>query len=83
MVEIKKRDGRKEIFIPEKIVVAVLKTGAKPDDARKIAKEVEAMVKDGTSTEEIKGKVLGMLRAKNPELEKNWLMYDRAVKKRS
>jgi len=81
MVEIKKRDGRKEIFIPEKVVVSAVKCGAKPEEARRIAKEIEAIVKDGTTTEEIRSKVLGMLRQKNPELEKNWLTYDRAVKK--
>jgi transcriptional repressor NrdR len=34
------------------------------------------------STQDIKVKVLSILRQKNPEWEKNWLMYDRAVKKR-
>jgi transcriptional repressor NrdR len=82
MVEIKKRNGKTEQFIPEKIVVSAIKSGARPEDARKIAKDIEASVKSGTTTEEIRGKVLGMLRAKNPALEQNWLVYDQAIKKR-
>jgi transcriptional repressor NrdR len=82
MVEIKKRNGKTEQFIPEKIVVSAIKSGARPEDARKIAKDIEASVKAGTTTEEIRGKVLGMLRAKNPALEQNWLVYDQAIKKR-
>jgi hypothetical protein len=35
------------------------------------------------STQEIKAKVLSMRRQKNPEWEKNWLTYDRAVKKKA
>ncbi|MEM4034218.1 MAG: ATPase, partial [Sulfolobales archaeon] len=34
MVKVVKRDGREEEFIPEKIVVSVLKTGAPVDIAR-------------------------------------------------
>jgi transcriptional repressor NrdR len=37
-----KRDGSKEEFIPEKIVVSCLKAGATLEVARKIAKIVEA-----------------------------------------
>lgn len=83
MVLVKKRDGRKEPFIAEKIVVSALKTGAPADYAREIAQDVERSAKDGIATREIKGRVLGMLKAKNPEWERNWAVYDSAVKKRS
>ena len=46
MVKVVKRDGRMEEFIPEKIVVSVLKAGAPPDVARMIAKKVECFVLD-------------------------------------
>jgi transcriptional repressor NrdR len=36
-----KRDGSKEEFIPEKIVVSCLKAGASSEVARKIAKIIE------------------------------------------
>jgi len=82
MVAVKKRDGRKEPFVVEKIVVSAIKTGASPDIARTIAKEIERNASDGISTLEIKGKVLTMLKAKNPEWERNWMVFDTAVKKR-
>jgi len=83
MVKITKRDGRVEEFIPEKIVVSALKTGAPVDLARQIARDVEKTAKDKTSTVEIRKKVLEELRSKKPEYEQNWLVYDRSVKKRT
>jgi transcriptional repressor NrdR len=83
MVEIKKRNGAMEQFIPEKIIVSAIKSGARPEDARKMAKDIEETIKAGTTTEEIRGRVLGMLRTKNPVFEQNWRTYDQAVKKRS
>ncbi|MDD1652540.1 MAG: ATPase [Methanomicrobiales archaeon] len=82
MVMVTKRDGRKESFIPEKVVVSALKAGATPDYARTIAQDVGRNAKEGISTQEIRIKVLSQLRAKDPAWEKNWLMYDAAVKKR-
>ena len=41
------------------------------------------MAKEGMTTLEIKTKVLAMLKSINPEWERNWLVYDIAVKKRS
>ena len=80
---IKKRDGRKEPFVPEKIIVSAMKTGANPEYARVIAGEIEKNIKDGATTQDIRGKALAMLKFKNPEWERNWLVYDTAVKKRS
>jgi 2-phosphoglycerate kinase len=82
MVTVKKRDGRKEPFVVEKIVVSAIKTGASPDIARTIAREIERNAIDGISTREIKEKVLTMLKSKNPEWERNWMVFDTAVKKR-
>ena len=83
MVVIKKRDGRKEQFVPEKIIVSAIKYGAPPDYARTIAQDIERSTKDGATTQEIKVKVLSMLKSKNPEWERNWVVYDTAVKKRA
>ena len=80
---IKKRDGTKEPFIPEKIMVSAMKSGADPDSARTIAAETQKLIKDGTSTQEIRKTVLTMLKSKNPQWERNWKVYDTAVKKRS
>ena len=79
---VKKRDGRTELFVPEKVIVSAVKTGAPIDFARTIAKDIEKIAKDGITTQDIKGKVLSMLKTKNPDWEKNWLVYDNAVKKR-
>jgi len=83
MFMLKKRDGRKELFVPEKIVVSAIKSGAPPDIARTIAGDIERIAKEGITTQEIKTKVLAMLKSKNPEWERNWLVYDIAVKKRA
>jgi transcriptional repressor NrdR len=83
MIMVKKRDGRKEQFVPEKIVVSMIKTGAPADYARTIAKDIERSASDGITTLEIRTKALGMLKAKNPEWERNWIVYDIAVKKRA
>lgn len=83
MIMVKKRDGRKEVFIPEKIVVSAIKSGAPPDVARIIAQDIERTAKEGITTQEIKTKTLQLLKSKNPEWERNWMVYDTAVKKRS
>ena len=83
MIMVKKRDGRKEPFVPEKIIVSAIKSGSSPEYARTIAQDIEKSTKDGATTQEIKSKVLSMLKSKNPEWERNWVVYDTAVKKRT
>ena len=89
MVKVTKRDGRTEDFIIEKVVVSMVKSGAPADVAREIARNVESEatgispVAVGIPTEDIRTKVLEELRKRNPEWEKNWLVYDRSVKKRT
>lgn len=83
MVMVTKRDGRQEQFVEEKIVVSMVKSGAPADFARTAAAEIGKNARDGISSREIRTSALGRLRAKNPAGEKNWLMYDAAVKKRS
>lgn len=81
---IKKRDGKKERFIPEKIVVSSIKAGAPPEVAREIAKKIEAQLSglNEMSTTELRDMILNMLSEKNPEWKENWVAYDRSVKKR-
>ncbi|MDD5144480.1 ATP cone domain-containing protein [Methanoregula sp.] len=83
MVQVTKRDGRKEPFVPEKIVVSMVKTGAPAGYARETAQDIEKGVIDTITTKDLREKVLGSLRAKNPDWERNWLVYDGAVKKRT
>jgi 2-phosphoglycerate kinase len=77
-----KRDGSTEEFIPEKIVVSVVKVGVPADVARQIAKDVQNKLKEKASTVEIRKMVLEELRKKKPVWEQDWYVYERVVKKK-
>ncbi|MEM0317344.1 MAG: ATP cone domain-containing protein [Thermosphaera sp.] len=81
-----KRDGSKEPFVYEKVVVSCLKAGATVDAARKIATLVTAKLiaadKSEVSAKELTKTVLELLRKENEEWYRNWIVFDRAVKKR-
>ena len=81
-----KRDGRKEPFAYEKVVVSCLKAGAPLDVARKIATRVLARLiaeeRKEVTAKELTRWILEMLRAENEEWYRNWIVFDRAVKKR-
>ncbi len=85
-VTVVKRDGRKEPFVPEKLVVSVLKTGAPPEVARKIALIVTAKILERgakeISAKELTKMLLELLRKENEEWYRNWIVFDRAVKRR-
>jgi transcriptional regulator NrdR family protein len=81
-----KRDGSREEFAPEKIVVSCLKAGATLEAARRIAKIVEGdllrrRVQEIT-TKELMREVLSLLKEENEEWYRNWIIFDRAVKRR-
>jgi len=81
-----KRDGSREEFAYEKIVVSCLKSGATLDAARKIAKIVEAEIlksgKNEVTAKELTRMILELLRKENEEWYRNWIIFDRAVKRR-
>ena len=85
-IKVVKRDGREEDFVPEKIVVSVLKAGGTPEAARKAAIVVTARLleegRESVTTKEITKMVLDMLRRENREWFDNWVIYDRVVKRR-
>jgi transcriptional repressor NrdR len=83
MTNVSKRDGRTEEFMPEKIVVSAVKSGASPEAAREIAGEVEQNAGGTINTREIRDRVLDGLGRRNPEWRRNWEVYDQAVKRRS
>lgn len=87
MITVVKRDGRREEFIPEKIVVSCLKSGASLDAARRIAKIVEGRILDRGLTEisarELTKMVLDLLKKENEEWYRNWIVFDRAIKRRA
>jgi len=76
-----KKDGRKETFVKEKIVVSAIKTGAPLDVAREIAEKIEKHPKKEIKTSEIRKSVLDSLKLHNPDLPKRWYSYDKNVKR--
>ena len=83
-VVVVKRDGRREPFIYEKVVVSVLKAGADVENARKIALRVLCQL---SSRSEVDARtltriILGELKAINQEWYRNWIIFDRVVKRR-
>jgi len=85
-ITVVKRDGSKEEFVPEKIVVSCLKSGATVEAARKIAKIVEAKLLEKGASEvsakELTRMILELLKRENEEWYRNWIVFDRAVKRR-
>lgn len=82
MINVVKLNGKREPFVKEKVVVSAMKVGAPPEEAREIGEAIERVAYDGMPSGEIRQRVLEELRERNAEWEENWLMYDRAVKKR-
>jgi len=82
-----KRDGTREEFAVEKIVVSCLKAGAPLEVARKIGKIVEGdLLRRKVSeitTKELMKEVLTLLKEENEEWYRNWIVFDRAVKRRA
>lgn len=85
-IAVVKRDGRKEEFAVEKIVVSCLKSGAPLAVARKIGKIIEGRLLDAGKTEvtakELTRMILELLKRENEEWYRNWIVFDRAVKRR-
>lgn len=86
MVRVVKRDGSEEEFIPEKIVVSCLKSGATPEAARKIARIIEGRVLEKglekVSALDLTRWILELLKRENEDWYRNWIIFDRAVKRR-
>ena len=86
MVKVVKRDGSEEDFVPEKIVASCLKSGATPEAARKIAKIIEGRILerglDKVNALDMTKWILELLRKENEEWYRNWIIFDKAVKRR-
>jgi transcriptional regulator NrdR family protein len=85
-IYVSKRNGSREEFIHEKIVVSCLKAGATLEASRKIAKIVEGRILDkgisDISAIELTRMVLELLKRENEEWYRNWILFDKAVKRR-
>ena len=76
-----KKDGRKEPFVKEKIVVSAVKTGVPTEIARGIADKIEKHPKVEIKTIWIRKQVLDELRLHSPDWPKRWYNYDKNVKR--
>ena len=76
-----KKDGRKEPFIKEKIVISAVKAGAPVELARKIADKIEKHPEESIKTKWVRKKVLDELEYHNPEWPKRWLNFDKRIKR--
>jgi transcriptional regulator NrdR family protein len=81
-MKVKKKGGKREQFVKEKIVVAVIKTGSKPETARWIAQDVERALTDGVvvNTQQIRAEILKRLKQKDARAYRSWLSYDKQNK---
>jgi transcriptional regulator NrdR family protein len=82
-MRVKRKNGKEEDFIREKIVVAIIKSGGKVDTAREVAQEVERALTSNriVTTEQIRTEVLNRLMTKDRKAYDGWLEYDRKNKR--
>ena len=76
-----KKNGEKEPFIKEKIVVSAVKAGAPVKIARDIAKKVEDHPDIEIKTIWIREFVLKNLKYHNQKWHDNWINYDEGIKR--
>ena len=76
-----KKNGAKEPFIKEKIVVSAVKAGAPVKIARDIAKQVEEHPEIEIKTKWIRQYVLNKLKYHNSKWYDQWVNYDEGVKR--
>ena len=79
--EVIKKNGKKETFIKEKIIVSAVKAGAPVNIARDIAKQVEEQPDNELKTKWIRQYVLNKLKYHNSEWYDNWINYDEGIKR--
>ncbi|MDF1541046.1 MAG: ATPase [Candidatus Thorarchaeota archaeon] len=80
-MEIKKRSGSTEIFMPEKIVVSAVKCGCPYDTAREIASSLSSRSESIMASSEVREYVLSELRSRNASSSADaWESYEREYK---
>ncbi|MEL9989779.1 MAG: ATP cone domain-containing protein [Thermoproteus sp.] len=81
-----KRDGSREPFIYEKLVVSILKAGADVESARTIAFKVICRLFSGdpieVTSEQIRSMVLEELQKVNGEWYSRWIEFEQTVKRK-
>lgn len=81
LMEIKKRDGSTEIYMPEKVVVSAVKSGAPYEISREIASSLSERSEATMKSSEIREHVLTELRSKGAtSAADSWEAYDKKKK---
>jgi len=82
MLPVKNRmAGRNHSFLGNSLFSAI-KSGASPEHARTIARQIEANTSGTIATADLIFKMLSQIRQRNALREENWLVYHRAVKRK-
>ena len=81
-MEVIKRDGSTEIFMPEKVVVSAVKSGAPYETARDIASSLSTKSESTMKSTEIRSYVISELRSRKAASAADaWESYDQTHKK--
>ncbi|MEM5820978.1 MAG: ATP cone domain-containing protein [Candidatus Aenigmatarchaeota archaeon] len=85
-IKVKKKNGKVEDFIIEKIVVSLLRSGADINTARRIAYIVLGRLlekkKKEVSTKELTKLILNLLKKEDKNAYKNWIIFNKYLKKK-
>ncbi|MFX1580568.1 MAG: ATP cone domain-containing protein [Promethearchaeota archaeon] len=80
-MQVRKQDGTLEAFMPEKVVVSIVKTGAPYEDARSIAASLSNKSDNEMRSSEIRDFVHSQLKSRGHKSSlKNWTEYEREMK---
>lgn len=80
-MQVRKHDGTLEAFMPEKVVVSIVKSGAPYEDARSIAEALSSRSEATMESSEIREFVHSQLQSKGHEASvESWLEYDAEMK---
>ena len=79
-----KRDGRTEEYIPEKLIVSLIKNGVPVEDARRIESEIRSRLfgRKKISTLELAALALEKIGELGAEYRLSWIYYDINHKRR-
>jgi transcriptional regulator NrdR family protein len=80
-MQVRKQDNTTEAFMPEKVVVSIVKSGAPYKDARSIADSLSRRSEKELSSSEIRDHVHRELKSKGHTASvKNWTKYEAEMK---
>jgi len=80
-MEIKKRSGSTEVFMPEKVVVSAVKCGCPYDTAREIASSLSSRSESVMESSQVREYVLTELRSRGAaSAADSWESYDKTKK---